>query len=295
MGVLFRIGLILGFACALQARSAPLTAKEVSLMLRSGYSSATVMRELAARRFIGTCDEATKKSLMQSGATPALMNALATGAYAVSADEAPRAQEQLAAEERRRAAAAEESRKLDTLYRNQLAEARAMASSPASSANAIYPLIKGDLVCYRNGSVTHFDDESFEKKKLIALYFSAHWCAPCRKFTPQLVEYYNRAVPQHPEFELLFVSSDRSASSFETYMHDTGMPWPAIDYQKVRDKTAITKYAGQGIPDLVLLDASGKVLSDSYAGKEYLGPQKVLADLDQIFTSGGARQVAQGK
>ena len=46
-------------------------------------------------------------------------------------------------------------------------------------------------------------------------------------------------------------------------------------------------------PDLVLLDASGKVVSDSYAGKEYLGPQKVLADLDQIFAGGG--RVAQGQ
>ena len=71
------------------------------------------------------------------------------------------------------------------------------------------------------------------------------------------------------------------------------MPWPAIDFQKVANKAAINKYAGNGIPDLVLLDASGKVVSDSYAGKEYLGPQKVLADLDQIFAGGG--RVAQGQ
>jgi Thioredoxin-like len=45
------------------------------------------------------------------------------------------------------------------------------------------------------------------KKKLVALYFSAHWYAPCRKFTPQLVKFHNRVAPQHPEFEIVFISS----------------------------------------------------------------------------------------
>jgi pimeloyl-ACP methyl ester carboxylesterase len=44
---------------------------------------------------------------------------------------------------------------------------------------------------------------------------------------------------------------------------------------------------------LVLVDASGKVVSDSYTGSEYVGPQKVLADLDAIFAPGGASHVAQ--
>ena len=107
------------------------------------------------------------------------------------------------------------------------------------------------------------------------------------------MDYYNRIASQHPEFEIIFVSNDRSQFGFETYLKETQMPWPAIDFQKVANKAAINKYAGNGIPDLVLLDASGKVVSDSYAGKEYLGPQKVLADLDQIFAGGG--RVAQGQ
>jgi hypothetical protein len=37
----------------------------------------------------------------------------------------------------------------------------------------------------------------------------------------------------------------------------------------------------------VLVDATGKVMSDSFAGKEYVGPGKVLADLDAIFAKGG--------
>ena len=117
--------------------------------------------------------------------------------------------------------------------------------------------------------MARFDDEPLAKKKLIALYFSAQWCAPCRKFTPQLVEFYNRVASQHPEFEIVFVSNDRTPFGMETYMRDMQMPWPAIDFAKLPGKEALQKYAGEGIPCLVLLDASGKVLSHTYAGGKH--------------------------
>jgi len=73
----------------------------------------------------------------------------------------------------------------------------------------------------------------------------------------------------------------------QNYMRELNMPWLALDYQKLESKQAIKKYAGAGIPCLVLIDSTGKVISDSFAGKDYLGPGKVLADLDAIFAKGG--------
>jgi nucleoredoxin len=290
-----------GFAWALfffvavfasRATQPPLTAKDIGLMLRAGYSSAAVSQELAARRFADTLDQTKETILTQAGATPALIGALKSGTYSVPPEQADAAKEKLAAEEKRRAAQAEESRKFNTLYQSQLAQQRATTRVPTATSNFIQPLVKGDLVYWHNGSLSRFDDEPLEKKKLIALYFSAHWCGPCRKFTPQLVEYYNRVAPQHPEFEIIFVSVDRNQFGFETDLREANMPWPAIDYQKVAGKDAIRKYAGDGIPCLVVVDPSGKVISDSFAGKEYLGPAKVLADLDAIFAGATPAQVA---
>ena len=61
------------------------------------------------------------------------------------------------------------------------------------------------------------------------------------------------------------------------------MPWPALDYGKNRSNKSLTKYAGSGIPDLVFVDADGKVLSDSFVGGNYVGPNKVLQDIEKTL------------
>ena len=73
-------------------------------------------------------------------------------------------------------------------------------------------------------------------------------------------------------------------------MREKNMPWPAIDFQKMAGKETIRKYAGRGIPCLVLIDSTGKVVSNSYNGTDYAGPKKVLADLDGIFAHGSVAQ-----
>ncbi|MEY2480036.1 MAG: nucleoredoxin [Verrucomicrobiota bacterium] len=282
------IAFFIGLTCSgLPAKSLPLTVKDVALMLRSGYSNESVLRELELRRFGGDCDEAAEKLLVQAGAQRELLDALKNKTFAASSDAAARATALAAEQTARHAAAAEHDRKFNTLYQSNLAKARAAAPAIAavSAPNAMAPLLKGDLVVWRNARLEHFDDAPLENKTLIALYFSAHWCGPCQKFTPQLVEFYNRVAVQHPEFELIYVSQDHSAAEMQTYMREVKMPWPAIDYAKVAGKAGINKYYGDGIPCLVLVDLTGKVISDSFAGKKYLGPEKVLADLNSIFAA----------
>jgi len=278
-----------------RATQLPLTIKEISLMLRSGYSSNALMQELSIRHFAEKLDVEKEKTLIQVGASAELITALKSGTYSLSPEQMTLAQRQIADQTKRRAAEAERSRQFDSLYQSQIARERAAAQLQAPNANAIRELVKGDLVSLRNGALGHFDDEVLEKKKLIALYFSAHWCAPCRKFTPELVDYYNRVATQHPEFEIVFVSFDKSQFAMETYMREANMPWPAIDFQKLKGKDAIRKYAGDGIPCLVLVDATGRVISSTYAGAQYLGPAKVLGDLDAIFAGKVLDNVAQNR
>ena len=262
-------------------------------MLRMGYSTNAITQELATRHFADTLDATKEAQLTQAGASVELIVALKSGTYSVAPEEIGRAKAQLAAQTERRAVEAERSRKFDTLYQDRLVKERTGAQVSVANTGAIYNFVKGDLVRPKNGSLAHADDEALSHKKLIAFYFSAQWCGPCRTFTPQLVEYYNRVAPQPPEFEIVFYSFDKSATAMEAYMRETNMPWPALDYQKLADKAVLKQNAGDGIPSLVLVDETGKVISSSYAGKQYLGPAKVLADLDAIFAGNAPAKVAQ--
>jgi len=43
----------------------------------------------------------------------------------------------------------------------------------------------------------------------------------------------------------------------------------------------IDAYRGRGIPCLVLVDREGNVVSHSYEGQTYVGPVKVMNDLEE--------------
>jgi hypothetical protein len=271
------IFLLLASVCRAICGPMPLTAKEIGLMLRSGYSSEAVMRELSARHFADSFDSTIEKQLVQLGADQSLIDALRSGAYRLSPLEMAAAKEKLTQDEQRDVLAAEQSR--ESVPPPQSTPAPATVGAPGMT----YRLLKGDLVYWHQGTLSHFDDEALENKKLYLFFFSANWSPQGRKFTPQLVEYYNRVASQHPEFEVIFFSADRSPFGMETYMGQANMPWPAVDYAKLGSKAAIQNSFVRGIPCLILVDGNGKVLSNSYGTETNLGPETVLADLDKIL------------
>ena len=94
--------------------------------------------------------------------------------------------------------------------------------------------------------------------KVVGLYFSASWCGPCRAFTPSLVKLRDR---KDDEFEVVFVSSDRSAEDQAEYMKDYDMDWPAIPYDSPLRGELAAKYGVRGIPSLVIVDDQGNLIT----------------------------------
>ena len=98
--------------------------------------------------------------------------------------------------------------------------------------------------------------------RLVALYFSAHWCGPCRGFTPMLIEFYNvlkEACPTHG-LEIVFVSSDRDEASFLQYFGS--MPFLAMPFaNRALAQQVKSMFGVRGIPSLVVLDSvSGQIV-----------------------------------
>jgi nucleoredoxin len=156
-------------------------------------------------------------------------------------------------------------------------------SGSLAAESAIFPALKGDLVSLQGGKVKKFDEAPLAQTKYFAIYYSAEWCPPCRAFTPDLVTWYRSTKTENPHFELIFVSSDQSEAEMEKYITGDKMPWPALEFSKNRSNRTLTQYSGKGIPCLVFVDAEGKVLSHSYEGATYVGPRKVLKDIDKIL------------
>lgn len=144
----------------------------------------------------------------------------------------------------------------------------------------------GKLVKVAGNGLQPVDDARLDGVKYYGLYFSASWCGPCRQFTPGFVRFYREMKAKHPEFEVVFVSADRSAGDMAGYMKKDAMPWLAVKFDLLRTLPEIQRYSGPGIPCLVLVDASGRVLSDSYDGDNYVGPGKVMKDTQRILAKG---------
>lgn len=94
--------------------------------------------------------------------------------------------------------------------------------------------------------------------KIVGVYFSAHWCPPCRGFTPKLVSFRNQNAS---DFEVVFVSSDKSEAEMKGYMAETGMKWPAVKYGSAPANSLKQRFKVSGIPTLVILSPAGKIIN----------------------------------
>ena len=103
------------------------------------------------------------------------------------------------------------------------------------------------------------------KEKILGIYFDAHWCHPCRQFTPILAAKYSDIIKAGQAFEIVFVSSgselwssDRSQGEADSCFKE--MPWKALPFSEQVKKYALkAKFKVQGIPTLLLLDEHGNV------------------------------------
>jgi len=80
---------------------------------------------------------------------------------------------------------------------------------------------------FENNKGDKFSASSALAGKYLALYFSAHWCPPCQRFTPELAKFYE-ANAKNLNLEIVFVSRDKNNAEFKKYFEH--MPWLAISF-----------------------------------------------------------------
>ena len=104
-------------------------------------------------------------------------------------------------------------------------------------------------------------DEALKDKEIIALYFSAHWCPPCRRFTPVLADFYEETKDNELPLEIIFVSSDESEDGLFSYMNEAHGDWLAVPFGSPIAEKLGEQFGIQGIPTLIVVKKDGTVVS----------------------------------
>ena len=92
----------------------------------------------------------------------------------------------------------------------------------------IQKLLQPGALIDKTGS--SYNPTNLQNKKVFVLYFSAHWCPPCRQFTPILTEQFRLHSAMSSNSMVIFVSGDRSLQQQLEYMQSQG-DWPAVPCQ----------------------------------------------------------------
>jgi thiol-disulfide isomerase/thioredoxin len=94
----------------------------------------------------------------------------------------------------------------------------------------------------------------------LMFYFSASWCPPCARFTPELIKVYETLLSEgDKKVQVCFVSLDRDNASFDGYFKK--MPWLAVPRTDPTIRRLASLFQVNSIPQLVVVAPDGRVLN----------------------------------
>jgi len=122
-------------------------------------------------------------------------------------------------------------------------------------------LLAGHELVNKNGSRV-LANHALKGKSVIAFYFSAHWCPPCRQFTPVLARAFTDSrVGEGSQVEVVFVSSDRSEAAQQEYMKEAHGDWLAVPFGDPLVDQLSSRFSVRGIPALKVVGRDGSEIS----------------------------------
>ncbi|VDD92535.1 unnamed protein product [Enterobius vermicularis] len=95
--------------------------------------------------------------------------------------------------------------------------------------------------------------------KVVGVYFSAHWCPPCRMFTPVLKDFYEEICDDG--FEVVFASFDHSEEEQMNYIRSEHGDWYYVPFGHPSIREAANKLDANGIPALIIFKKNGEIVT----------------------------------
>jgi hypothetical protein len=156
------------------------------------------------------------------------------------------------------------SEKFDTRFHVEppetdlMEQARQFVESPNGAPSRLVEELQPNLIGSTTGQPDPLNTNSLPR--YFVFLRAANFCPISQRFMPSLVKFYNEAKMKHPEFEIIYLSCDANAADMEKFAKAEGFAWPAVSYQRSGYLFQVMPHFRAPIPQLTVMDQSGKVL-----------------------------------
>nr|CAD2164704.1 unnamed protein product [Meloidogyne enterolobii] len=148
------------------------------------------------------------------------------------------------------------------------------------SKNKMSQVLAGQKIILKDESKANA--EEYLNDKVVGLYFSAMWCPPCRAFTPKLKKFYEDLKAAGKNFEVIFVSRDRTANDLKEYYNDHHGAWTYLEFGDPKIDEFLSKYEVKTIPTFRIIKPDGTVvIEDARTEVQEKGVENALALWDE--------------
>lgn len=111
--------------------------------------------------------------------------------------------------------------------------------------------------------------------KIVGIYFSAGWCPPCQTFTPLLCNLYDELMNRKANFEIVFLSFDKTDADMEAYFLKKHRNWYALPLDDPFKEELKLKYNVTAVPKFIIINKDGEVISSK--GRKEVQDKGVIA------------------
>jgi nucleoredoxin len=271
---LFLLFLALVMAAPAWAVAPPITVNDLALMVRGGYAEGEIVAEVQKRRLAAPIDAAVEKTLRERGVPVALITRLKDRNFLPTPEH-----EAMLAQQRSVALAHEQAE--SQLVEQRRAQAAALAKAAAARDN-VMKLLDGKLMSLRGSELEPYPTSNLRDVRVFAFYFGSNWSPACREATPAIVEWYRATKAANSDFELIFVSSDRSALTMAEDVRKHAMPFPVVRFDSVND-AGIQQFGGNPTPWLGAVSRAGAPVTKNIGEKRFIDPGEIMRGLEFLL------------
>ena len=119
------------------------------------------------------------------------------------------------------------------------------------------------------------------KADYLLLYRGSAACSRCKRFSPKLVKAYERLRREHENFEVVFLSEDRSEREFDAHLRDRQYPFAVVEYDKLYAAADARTRGGGLMPIVYLVLPDGSVIDHTDANGSGRSAEDVLNRLER--------------